>query len=386
VKRYGDLWDQVVAWDNLLQAARKARRGKRDRAAVQRFHFCLEPGLLRLQDELQSGRYRPGRFHTHWITRPKPRLISAAPYRDRVVHHALIGVLEPILERHFHPDSYACRKGKGTHAAMDRLQRLMRRRCFALQCDVRKFFPSVDHAILKTIFRRLIKDRRVLALLDLFVDFSNQQEPVLEWFDGDDLFTPLQRRKGIPIGNLTSQWFANWYLTGLDHFITSHLRFGAFVRYCDDFILLHDDREILKEAIPKLEAFLSAHRLRLHPQKLAVVPVRAGLRFIGYRVWPAHRVLPKENVRRFRRRIGWMKRAFSKGEIKWPDIRLRLDSWLGHARQADSWCLLQRLSRDWVFHRGGAVHEPRVARRFLEQQRQELPICQSQQEPATEPE
>ena len=239
MRRVGNLWDWVIAWPKLLLAARKARRGKRSRGTVRRFEFVREFELLRLASELERGTYRPGPFHTHWITRPKPRLISAAPYRDRVVHHALMNVLEPILDRHMHPHSYACRRGKGTHAAADRVQALMRRHGYVLQCDVRKYFPSIDHELLKGMFRRLIKDRRALALMDLIVDGSNEQEPVLDWFAGDGLFTPTERRRGLPIGNLTSQWFANWYLTGFDHFVTSHMRCGAYVRDCDDLLLLH---------------------------------------------------------------------------------------------------------------------------------------------------
>ena len=126
--------------------------------------------MLQLQRELQEGSYRPGPFSTHWLHRPKARLISAAPYRDRVLHHVLLNVLEPILDTHFHPDSYACRKGKGTHAAANRLQALMRQNRYALQCDIRKYFPSIDHVHLKATFRRLIKDRRILWLMDLLVD------------------------------------------------------------------------------------------------------------------------------------------------------------------------------------------------------------------------
>ena len=133
----------------------------------------MESNLLALRRELADGTYRPGPFSTHWIARPKARLISAAPYRDRVVHHALMNVLEPILDRHFHPHSYACRKGKGTHAAADRAQELMRRYRYCVQMDVRKYFPSIDHALLKASFRRLIKDARVLGLMDLIVDHSN---------------------------------------------------------------------------------------------------------------------------------------------------------------------------------------------------------------------
>jgi RNA-directed DNA polymerase len=201
MKRHGGLWESLLGWDNLLLAARKAQRGKRSRHAVQSFNFTQESQLLRLKDELESGAYAPGPFHTHRITRPKSRLISAAPYRDRVVHHAIMNVLEPILDRRFHPHSYACRKGKGTHAASDRLQDLMRRRKFALQCDVRKFFPSIDHEILKSTFRRVVKDSRLLALMDRVVDASNAQDAVLDWFPGDTLFSPLERRRGLPIGN-----------------------------------------------------------------------------------------------------------------------------------------------------------------------------------------
>jgi len=165
MRRSRRLWQGIVSWENLLLAAYKARRGKRDRRTVQRFEFDLEGQLLAIFRALLDGSYRPGAFRTHWIARPKPRLISAAPYHDRVVHHALMNVLEPVLERHFHPHSYACRKGKGTHAAADRLQQLFSRYRYFVQFDIRKYFPSIDHLILKATFRRLIKDQRVLNLM-----------------------------------------------------------------------------------------------------------------------------------------------------------------------------------------------------------------------------
>jgi retron-type reverse transcriptase len=366
VRRYGGLWEKVIAWENLRLAARKARRGKRDRAGVQRFEFDLESNLLALRWELADGTYRPGPFRTHWIARPKARLISAAPYRDRVVHHALMNVVEPILDLHFHPHSHACRKGKGTHAAADRLQGLMRHHHYALQCDIRKFFPSIDHEVLKGTFRRLIKDCRILWLMDLIVDGSNAQESVVEWFDDDDLFAPAERRRGLPIGNLTSQWFANWMLNGLDHFVTSELGMGAYVRYCDDFIILGDDRASLQGVAAEISRYLSGRRLRLHEEKVSVRPVQAGLTFVGYRIWPTHRLLRKENVRHFRRRVRWMKRAYACGRVLWQDIKPRLISWMGHAHQADSRRLVGRLSREWVFSRDGANNIARVARRVVE--------------------
>jgi len=355
MKRYGGLWDGLVSWENLLLAARKARRGKRDRRCVQRFEFDIEKELLRLQQELQAETYCPGEFRTHWITRPKPRLISAAPYRDRVMHHALMNVLEPILDRHFNPHSYACRQGKGTHAAADRLQALMRRHAYVLQCDIRKYFPSIDHSILKTQFRRLIKDEKVLDLMDLVVDKSNAQEPTFEYFADDDLFSPFARRRGLPIGNLTSQWFANWYLTPLDHFVTNDLGIGAYVRYCDDFLLCHSDRHALREAMVQVGELLAGLRLRVHEERVSVRPAQLGVTFVGYRIWSTHRLIRKLNIRVFRRRIRWMRRAYAAGMISWDDIKPRLASWIGHSQTADSMRLLRRLSREWQFTRGQSV-------------------------------
>jgi len=349
MKRAGCLWKPLVSWENLLLAARQARRGKRGRRSVQQFEFDIEAQLLDIQGSLEDGSYRPGGFRTHWITHPKPRLISAAPYRDRVVHHALMNVLEPVLERHFHPHSYACRTGKGTHAAASRLQHLLRGHGHFVQFDIRKYFPSIDHLILKALFRRLIKDHRVLWLMDLTVNSSNEQEPVAEYFPGDDLYAPLTRRRGLPIGNLTSQWFANWYLTGLDHFVTSRLGAGGYVRYCDDFVICHDHQRVLRDAVASVRRFLAGVRLRVHEERLSIRPSRAGTTFVGYRLWPTHRLIRKQNVRAFRRRVRWMKQAYAAGLLDWNEIRLRLDSWLAHARQADSNRLIRRLAREWVF-------------------------------------
>jgi retron-type reverse transcriptase len=352
VTRYGDLWPEVVSWPNLILAARKARRGKRDRDAVQRFEFHQERELLRLQRELDSGEYRPGAFTTHWITRPKPRLISAAPYRDRVVHHALMNVLEPILDRHFHRDSYACRIGKGTHHAARRLQQLMGQFPYTLQCDVVKFFPSIDHDILKELFRQRIKDRRLLALLDAVVDGSNEQEPVTQWFPGDDLFTPAERRKGLPIGNLTSQWFANWYLTDFDHLVTSRWGIGGYVRYCDDFVLLDRDRDRLRGFVPCVIEGLAEVRLAIHRHRSRVSPSRVGRMFVGFRIKTHLIRIRNANVRLFLTRLGRLRQEFTQRRLSREEVHQRLAGWLGHAIQADSLPLLARLARGWEFCHG----------------------------------
>lgn len=215
-----------MSYGNLLTAAHKAARGKRSLANVARFNFDLERNLVQLYDELTSRCYQPGRYRTFEIFEPKKRTISAAPFRDRVVHHALCNVLEPVFEPTFVFDSYACRRGKGTHAAVDRFQKFARRHRYVLQCDLRKFFPSVDHEILKQVIRRKIKDPGVLWLIDRIIDAANPQEAVDGMFPGDDLLTIAERRRGLPIGNQTSQFFANVIMNPFDHFVRDHLRIG----------------------------------------------------------------------------------------------------------------------------------------------------------------
>ncbi|MBU0719465.1 MAG: hypothetical protein KJ749_14555 [Planctomycetes bacterium] len=231
---YVALFERLTAWENLVAAARKTRLGKRNRGDCAALELERERELLRLQVELRRGTYRPGGYHTFHVSEPKRRMISAAPYRDRIVHHALINVIGPLFERNFVSDSYANRIAKGTHRAADRYQEFARRFRYVLQCDVVKFFPSIDHDILKTLLRSRIRDQRVLWLCDLIIDGSNEQEPVVHYFPGDGLFDPHHRRRGLPIGNMTSQFWANVYLHGLDNLIKRGLRLRGYVRYWQD--------------------------------------------------------------------------------------------------------------------------------------------------------
>lgn len=355
MKRHGHLWPELISFANLHRAALKAQRGKRDRPAVLRFHYDLERELWRLHDELARHIYRPGLYRTFTIHEPKRRLISAAPYRDRVVHHALCNVLEPIYERSFIFDTYACRPGKGTHAAVRRCQEYARRFRYVLKADIRKFFPSIDHEVLKATLARTIKDPDVLRLAGLIIDHANRQEPVLEWFPGDDLFTPIERRRGLPIGNQTSQFFGNVYLDPLDHFLKDRLRVGGYVRYVDDFVVFSDDKRHLAQVRAQVGTFLERLRLVLHPDKSVVFPTRSGINFLGYRVFPTHRLLAKANVQRFRRRLRRMQEDFARGAIPPDRVRCRIMSWIGHARQADTYRLRGVLFQDHPFSRATAV-------------------------------
>ncbi len=351
MKRHGGLWSGLTSFENLYLAARKASRGKRRRPNVVLFHFDLERQLLRLQTQLRAGTYVPWAYREFRIQEPKPRLISAAPYRDRVVHHALCNVLEPIFERGFIHDSYACRAGKGTHAALDRFTQFARCYAYALKCDVSSFFPSIDHSWLKDLVRRKIKDPDVLWLVETFIDHSNPQEPVYEYYPGDDLLTPLERRRGLPIGNQTSQFFANVYLDPLDHFVKERLGVRGYCRYCDDFVLFADDKIFLGEARERCRDFLEGLRLRLHPHKSVIYRTRDGPRFLGFRVFPGHRRLARENVARMRRRLSRMQRDFARGELSLQEVACQIHSWIGHARHGDTWRLRQRLFNEVVFTR-----------------------------------
>jgi hypothetical protein len=352
MKRLGGIWDQVVSFDNLLLAYRKARRGKGKKPGVARFTLNLETELFRLQSELQDDYYWPGGYRLFRIYERKPRIIAAAPFRDRVVHHALMNLIEPALDRTFIHDSYACRHGKGVHAAIARYQIWSRRNAYALKMDVAQYFPSIDHEILKEKLRRRIKDRRVLILLERIIDTSPKIDKAPVYFPGDDLLTPLGRRRGIPIGNLTSQFLANLYLDDLDHYIKQELKVRAYLRYVDDMVALDDDKGRLAEVRAAVRERLAADRLVLHPRKAHISPTADGLNLLGYLVFPNHRCLRNDNGHRFSRRMQLFAQSYAQGLLTMEDIKPSIQSWIGHAMHADTKGLRKRIISRTVFRRG----------------------------------
>jgi RNA-directed DNA polymerase len=266
--------------------------------------------------------------------RTNPAPISAAPFRDRVVHHALCNVIEPIFERGFVFDSYATRKGKGTHAAVQRFSEYQKRYADVLKLDVEKYFPSIDHAVLKALVRRKIKCADTLALVDLIIDRSNDQEPRNVFFPGDGLFTPFERRRGLPIGNLTSQFFANVYLDPVDHFIQEELRCRAYVRYMDDFCLFSDSKSELREWRTAIEGRLADLRLVAKASKTRIFSSAENIGFLGYRCLRSHRRLERGNVVRALRRLRGLEGRLAALKIEPAEYRASLMSWLGHAKWA----------------------------------------------------
>jgi len=318
----------------LRQAARKAIRGKRKKAGAASFQFGLERELLLLERELRDGTYRTGRYTEIQLEKPRQRLVSAAPFRDRVVQHALMEVVAPLFERGFIGNSFANRLGKGVHRAVDAYECYRDRHRFVLRCDIFRFFPSIDHEILKRDFRRRIACVKTLRLMDVIVDGSNLQEPVHMHFPGDDLLSPLERRRGLPIGNLASQFSANVYLDPLDHFCTECLR-APYVRYVDDFALFHDDPAVLTQWRARIADFLVGRRLRLHPRKTMIQPTAEPAGFLGYVLFATgKRALPEDNVRAFKGRLKGMLNAARAGVLAPEQVERRMDSWAAHADHA----------------------------------------------------
>ena len=346
MKRHGNLYPQITAWDNLALAARKAKKGKRFRPNVARFQANLENNLVELQRELTTFQYAPGPYREMTIHEPKTRMISAAPYRDRVVHHAIINVIEPIWERSFIHDSYACRKEKGTHAALTRMESWLKTHDFVLKCDIRKFFPSIDHEILKSLLRRKIKCRDTLRLLDLVIDHSNPQIEATEYFTGDDLFTPWERRRGIPIGNQTSQFFSNVYMDPFDHFIKDRLRVPCYLRYCDDFLVFGNGKADLWNIKRAMESFLDGLRLRMHPDKSTIIRCEDGFPFLGYRCYPGWRKLDRRRFADYRRKMFRMAERTRSGHMEKEHMLRSWHAWSGHAQWACSRGLKRRFARD----------------------------------------
>jgi RNA-directed DNA polymerase len=345
MKTYKNLYPRIYSFENLYLAYKAAARRKRGQPNVALFEMNLPENLLQLEEELVSRTYRPGPYYNFRITHPKPRLISAAPFRDRVVHHALVRQIEPILERRFIHNSYACRVGKGTHRALDCCTHFARRYRYVLRCDIVHFFPSVDHAILRDILARPIADDNTLWLIDQILDSGVgilSGEYKMQWFPGDDLLT-IERPRGLPIGNLTSQFWANCYLDLLDQFVKRELKCPAYLRYCDDFMLFGDHKPTLWRWKGEIADFSQTLRLRLHQWESTVFPVAAGIPFLGFHVYPDHRRLKRHNGVGFQRRFRSLLNTYATGTISQEQLEASVQGWLAHAAHGDTWGLRRAL-------------------------------------------
>ena len=318
------VFDEIVSLENLFRAAEATlRHGRRFRGEGAAFKFNLEKEVLKLHEQLAAGRYRHGRYRLFTVLDPKVRVIAAAVVKDRVLHHAVHDVIAPRLDRMFIHDSYACRNGKGTHRALDRAHGFLRASRYGLHLDVKSYFATIDHEVLKGLLRRYVADERALELLERIVDstaylagkggagasvtsMAAAEERQLEMALGLEPSPGVARGgriRGLPLGNLTSQFFANLYLNEMDQYVKHALKVRYYVRYMDDMLMFAAEKEPLLEWAGAIRDFARGKlRLELHPGG-GPRPVRRGIGFLGFRLFPGYRKLKKTSVPRFIRRM-----------------------------------------------------------------------------------
>jgi retron-type reverse transcriptase len=341
VKNYSNLYDHIHHPLNIWWAYKAAARGKRYTPAVATFEYDLEKNLVEIEHDLKNETYELGGYHSFLIDKPKRRLVNAAPFRDRVVHHALMNIIEPLFERQFIFDSYANRKGKGTHAALDRCTYYLRRHAYVMHLDVRQFFPAVDHEILVSILSRTIGDERVMNLIRKIIASGNgvqAGEYDMAYYPQDDLLA-ANRPRGLPIGNLTSQHWANVYLNELDQYAKRELKCRAYIRYVDDVVIFADEKEGLHQWRNAIIQNLQHLRLTIHEESAQPRPSRKGVSFLGFQFFPDHRRLKPANGYAFQRRLKCMLCSLHQEELSQQDFSNRLVSWVNHAESGDTWNL-----------------------------------------------
>lgn len=328
MKIYKDVFEKIVSPENLFNSWTNFKHDKRKRLDVQEFEINLEENIFKLRRELKTGIYKHGPYKPFYIHDPKQRLIHKATVRDRVVHHAIYSILNPIFEPTFIANSFSCRVGKGTHKGVKVLERMLvqvswnnTRNCFALKCDIKRFFDSINHKVLLAILNRRIKDRLALNLLGQIVESYSSEN-----------FHTHRESKGFPIGNLTSQLFANIYMNKFDYFIKHKLKVKNYLRYTDDFVFVGENKDCLERLIEPINKFLKEElKLSLHPHKVSIRKYKQGIDFLGYVILPHHIVVRTKTKRRILRKL-------NKGN---------LTSYLGVLYHSNSYELAKELRELW---------------------------------------
>ncbi|MBI2666886.1 hypothetical protein HYX13_04700 [Candidatus Woesearchaeota archaeon] len=330
------LWESLCSSDNLLLAFRKASKGKTTKEYVVDFEKNLEENIQLLQTELLIHSYHPQPLKTFILRDPKTRKISISAFRDRIVHHALCNIIEPLFEKSFIYDSYANRKCKGTLKAVQRFEYFAKKvsknnstQSYVLKADIYHYFESADHKILLNLLKRRIKDENVLWLIRIILaNYSTKSG------------------NGMPLGNLTSQFFANVYLHDLDFFVKHTLQVHYYLRYVDDFVLFHPEKKVLEKWKEKIKTFtIEKLNLQLHPQKSRILSLEQGVDFLGFKIFPHHRLLKKRNVRTFQRKLLTLTTAYEQKEAEYDVIYNFLEGWMAYAKQANTYKMRQRIAQ-----------------------------------------
>ncbi len=339
------LFEQWTSVGELWAATQRAARGKRHRPSVARTLLERETIVLSLQESLRSGTWQPGRATVHEIRDPKPRTIAAAPFHDRIVHQALCASIGPLLDRGLVSDTYACRIGLGTHAALRKARAWANAHSWFVHLDVRKYFASIDHEILlRQLSRHLLCPRTLGVCAAIVKSGALTVDGPRFHFPGDDLFTPASRAAGLPIGHLTSQHFANRYLSPVDHLAKDRLGIRAYLRYMDDLLLFDEDRDRLVRHATALEERCHRMRLRLHPWQ--VQPTRGGLGYLGFRIYPGHVRVKACSVKRATGRLRLKLDAARQDRALYPAFIDSVRATFAHWAHGDTYRLRTKFLRE----------------------------------------
>jgi len=332
MKIFNNLYGLIISQENLLYSWDRFKKGKRCKKGVALFEYYLEQNLFDLHRVLKDKSYRHKPYFGFYISDPKVRHIHKATVRDRVVHHALFKMLNPLFEPTFIHDSFSCRLGKGNYVGMKRLEVMARKvsenythPCFVLKCDIKKFFDSVDHEILLELLVKRITDPDTVWLLREIVGSFSSTGTLLD-------------KKGLPIGNLTSQLFANVYMNAFDQFMKHELRVEYYARYTDDFVVVADSTDYLESLLSPIANFLAEHlKIELHPNKTSIRTLQSGIDFLGYIILPHHKLLRTKTKRRIYNGLKKKVREHRKGEVSEEIIWQALQAYLGALSHADAY-------------------------------------------------
>lgn len=320
------MFDEMVSWRNLYKAYKKALRGKKHKEMNQKFMFYCESALAGLKIELVNNTYKTSPYKYFQIYIPKERTISVAAFRDRIVHHALINVIEPIYERVFIDDSYATRKKKGMHKAVYRAQQYAQFNKYYLKLDIKKYFDSINHDVLNELLADNIHDKRMYQLIKQIIATHTTENSC-----------------GLPIGNLSSQFFGNVYLDKADHFIKEK-GFNHHVRYMDDIVVFSDSSDKLKMLFKELEEFLlTSLKLRIKEKSVQLNYCNRGLPFLGFRIFPDYIRLQNVNIKRMKKKIKEKEYLYKIGRITENAMANSVNSTLAFIKTANTFKLRERI-------------------------------------------
>jgi retron-type reverse transcriptase len=338
-QRVGHLFENVIDFENLTAAYHAARKGKRYRREVADYAVHLEENLINLQNHLLWKTWEPGHARRFTVYEPKQRDIQAPPFEDRIVHHALVRIVEPLFERRFIYHSYACRKGKGAQRAVQAVQQQVRialrsnHRPYALKADIRSYFASISHSVLRGLIERVVKDRDVLGLWDR----------ITAGYECDGV--------GLPVGALTSQLSANIVLDALDHAMVDEVGMGArYVRYMDDVIVVCPDKDTAHAALTVLTGEAARLGLAMNP-KTHIFPTHCGIDFCGYRIWATHILPRKRNTKKARKQFRRMAKWYANGIIDLKYVKQRVASLIAYAKHCSARTTTQKILDENIFVR-----------------------------------